>query len=112
MLYLADMADGLYLIHEDITPGTEEMAKGNSVADIMMSSPQYGLMKLSVKINAIDNVAITVYDASGRLVKSMQKGNLAPGVHKFTWNPDAAGVYFVRVQTDIASVARKVVFLR
>jgi hypothetical protein len=42
----------------------------------------------------------------------MQKGNLAPGVHKFTWNPDAAGVYFVRVQTDIASVARKVVFLR
>lgn len=112
MLYLADMGDGLYLIHEDITPGTAEMIRDKSIADVMLSCPQHGLMKLSVRLNTINNVSITIYDASGRLVRTMQRGNLDPGVHRFTWNPEAAGVYFVRIRTDSDDWARKVVFLR
>ncbi len=112
MLYLADMVDGLYLIHEDITPGTAEMTKENSVAYIMMSSVQRGLLRISMDLNSTENASVAIYDVSGRLVISMHKGNLNPGMHEFIWHPDAAGIYFVRIKTDSDYWARKVVFLK
>lgn len=112
MLYLADMNDGLYLIHENITPGTAEMTKENSVAHIMMSSPQRGLIRMSVNLNRTENISIAIYDALGRLVKSMQRRNLNSGVHELIWYPDATGLYFVRMKSDSDCWARKVVFLK
>lgn len=112
MLYLADIVDGLYLIHEDITPGIEEMTNGDVASDFTISSPQRGYMKFNVSLNKTSTIFINVYDALGRLVKSMRRGNLFPGEYEFKWLPEAAGVYFVHVKTHHNSMARKVVFLK
>lgn len=52
-------------------------------------------------------VSLRIYDAGGRLVRTLINGNLAPGHHLATWDgrndaaePAASGVYFYRLGAD------------
>lgn len=65
------------------------------------------------------NVRISVYDVSGRLVKSVADGVEAAGVGSAKWDgkdqqgtPVAAGVYFVRLETPGEVAATKIVLLK
>ena len=62
---------------------------------------------------------VEAIDVSGRLVRSLQRGELAPGRHTLTWDlrDDAGhrtqpGVYFVRAQAGGQQWVRRVVVLR
>jgi hypothetical protein len=62
---------------------------------------------------------VAVYDAAGRLVRTLFSGRRDGGEHRIEWDGNdahgrrvASGVYFVRVHTPDASVARKLVLLR
>jgi len=61
-------------------------------------------------------VSVTMLDASGRGVRVLQRGNMAPGCHAVLWNRHddmgrlvPAGIYFCRLQADESSVTAKVV---
>lgn len=63
-------------------------------------------------------VSLGVYDLSGRLVRSLQRGKLAAGEHRFDWNGRddagrrvAAGIYFVGLDGRGVQVRAKVVKL-
>jgi hypothetical protein len=65
------------------------------------------------------HVSITVYDVSGRMVRSLVDGNRPAGIHEVTWNgrdgggaPVASGVYFYRMIAGEIIDTRKMVLLR
>jgi flagellar hook assembly protein FlgD len=62
---------------------------------------------------------VRVFDASGRLVRTVLSTDLAPGTHDVRWDgrddsgaPMSSGVYFVRAESGDRSVERKVNLLR
>jgi hypothetical protein len=62
---------------------------------------------------------VEAIDVSGRLVRSLQRGELAPGRHTLTWdlrddagNRSQPGVYFVRARAGGQKWVRRVVVLR
>lgn len=76
-------------------------------------------MRLSFALPSASSTRVRIYDASGRLVRTLAAGTLGPGAHELTWDTrnDAAqrvpsGVYFVQLQVDRTSSTRKVVVTR
>jgi predicted outer membrane repeat protein len=65
-------------------------------------------------------VAVHIYDASGRLVRTLIDGTRpAAGVHRLAWNgtddsgsPLRSGIYFVEMRTPGASFTRRIVCIR
>jgi len=64
-------------------------------------------------------VSITVYDVSGRMIRSLVNGHLPAGMHEVTWNgrdrngaTAASGVYFYRLVAGGILETKKMVLLR
>jgi flagellar hook assembly protein FlgD len=65
------------------------------------------------------DVSLTIYDAAGRMVRTLHSGVREPGYYSHVWNMHddhgravAAGIYFVRFQTDTYQNVDKAVLLR
>ncbi|HMB68449.1 MAG TPA: T9SS type A sorting domain-containing protein, partial [bacterium] len=72
-------------------------------ADVRFELPRAGGMNLSV------------YDVSGRRVRTLMSGPHAAGGHAAAWAPapgEAPGVYFLRLSAGRESLTRKVTVLR
>jgi flagellar hook assembly protein FlgD len=76
---------------------------------------------ISYQLAQAARVSLSVYDVSGRLVKSLSDGNETkePGVYTVTWDARDArgrrlpsGVYFVRLDTDQYHSIQKTVLLK
>ena len=64
-------------------------------------------------------VKISVYDATGRLVRRLAEGVRNAGAHRLTWDgtdssgrPVSAGVYFLRLEAGECAATRRMVLLR
>jgi len=75
--------------------------------------------ELTFYLPAPKEIKITVFDLSGRKVRTLLEGRLEEGKHSIHWRgrDDAgtllpAGTYFIKIQTDELSTERKVVYLR
>lgn len=112
LLYLADVGDGIYIIHEDLLPAIQEMIEQPLFSKLVISSPQTNCLKFNIVLEQKGDLYVNIYDAAGRLVKSIDKIDLDAGEHNFKWSANAAGVYFVRIETAHGTVAKKVVFLK
>ena len=112
LLYLADLGDGIYVIHEDLQPAVQEMTEQPLISNFTIASPQTNSLKFNISLSQKSDISVKIYDASGRMVKSMEKIGLDFGEHDFQWSATAAGVYFVSVETNHGNVAKKVVFLK
>jgi len=112
LLYLADLGDGIYVIHEDLQPAVKEMTEQPLHANFVIASPQTSCLRFNVSLEQKSDLVIKIYDAAGRIVKSIQKTGLDSGEHDFQWSANAAGVYFVSVETNHGAAAKKVVFLK
>ncbi len=72
-------------------------------------------IRFSVAAPEEAQIAVRVYDLLGREVASVYRGEVAPGLHAFTWRPTnaAAGLYFLRLTTNSGQrVETKVVYVR
>jgi hypothetical protein len=65
------------------------------------------------------SVRLAIYDVTGRLVRTLVKGRIDPGVHTVRWDGRnergvtvATGVYFYRMQAGSFTQTRKMVLLR
>jgi hypothetical protein len=75
------------------------------------------IIQYSVPVES--RVSLRVYDVRGRLVKSVFEGLRAAGHYRVEWNgrndegrEAAAGIYFVRLDTDRLHVSKKAVLVR
>jgi hypothetical protein len=81
-----------------------------------------GLMSAAVEAasaGATVHVLLSVYDVSGRLVRTLVDGDLTPGVHDVPWNgvnelgaKVSSGVYFYRITSGRWSETKKMVLLK
>ena len=92
------------------------------LADVQMllaPNPFSGGTGVSFTLSHADEVQVGVYDLSGRVVRSLQRGKLAAGSHRFDWNGRdeqgrkvPAGVYFVRLEATGRHLDSKLVKLQ
>ena len=75
--------------------------------------------RVSFAINAVSEVEVSVFNAEGRLVRTLAKGSLPAGCHDVVWDGSdrwghrvSPGVYFTSVKTAGQSRYAKVVLLR
>ena len=90
-----------------------------SLGLIAMPNPFNGGTSVAFSLAHAEDAAVGVYDLSGRLVRSLQRGVLTPGAHRFEWNGRdeqgrrvAAGIYFVRLESGNRQWQAKLVKLR
>jgi hypothetical protein len=83
------------------------------------SNPFTGETTMSLSLPADSEVSVAVFDASGRLVRSLLDGELPGGAHPVTWNGcDGAGrqvpsgVYFARAVCGGAEAVQRLVRVR
>jgi len=74
---------------------------------------------VAVEVEDDGRVTAAVFDAKGRLVKTLKNGFLPAGLHRLRWNgdtdagaPAASGVYFVRVTAGGRSTSVKIALVR
>jgi hypothetical protein len=82
-------------------------------------NPFFDRTVLRFQVPTRRKVRLAVYDAGGRLVRSLVDGVVAPGVHELVWDGRngrgrraASGIYFCRFETEGYDKARKIVRLR
>jgi hypothetical protein len=78
-----------------------------------------GLTHISFTISEPTKASLKIYDASGRIVKTLVNSKLERGVYNLNWNgiddhnnAIAEGIYFYTLQTDNQSFTKKLVFTR
>ena len=68
---------------------------------------------------AAEDVSIRIYDAAGRLVRSLVSGNRATGRYQASWDgrndagrPVGSGAYFCRLESNGTAKVQKLLLLR
>jgi hypothetical protein len=105
--------------------GIEDIAGGEkSQAPLRPSlsfypSPFRSNATLQLDLPRRSRISLKVYDICGRLVKTLSGAELPAGKHKFVWNgfddsgrKTAAGVYFVKIETDFGNLMKKIIAIR
>jgi hypothetical protein len=74
---------------------------------------------ISYEITRACDICMSVYDATGRLVRTFVDGRVQPGYYTMTWDGDddygrtvPAGVYFVHFRTDEHQQVHKTILLK
>jgi hypothetical protein len=82
-------------------------------------NPVSGAVTLSLALDRVSEVEMTVHDLSGRRIATLHEGRLEAGPHAFTWSGQREGgeavpngVYFVRTRVDGRVLTRKLTLLR
>ncbi|MGB3340996.1 MAG: FlgD immunoglobulin-like domain containing protein, partial [bacterium] len=106
-----------------INPGVEEGGLAGlplkTLLGVMYPNPGLGVMSIRYQVAGVSDVSLCVYDAAGRLVRTIIKGACEPGCYTQVWDVRddlgrrvPAGVYFVRFETDDYKKTEKAILLR
>ncbi len=77
----------------------------------MMPNPFVVATTISLTLNQQSDVAITIFDITGKEVATLQNGKLDAGFHLITWKPEelADGIYFMQVRAGGSVQTKKIV---
>ncbi|MCF7811032.1 T9SS type A sorting domain-containing protein, partial [bacterium] len=75
-------------------------------------NPFNNSVTISYQVPISGEVKLSIYDVQGRLVEQLQDSIAVAGKHKLTWHSQTSGIYLVLLQTETASVVKKVVCLK
>ena len=83
-------------------------------------NPSLGDLTASFTLpRAVPRAELVVFDPAGRRVRTLVHGGLDAGEHRIVWDGRAddgtrapAGIFFIRLDTSVGSVARRVLMLR
>jgi hypothetical protein len=106
-----------------LNPGVEEGGMAGLPVRTMMSAmypnPAARRLVISYQIATSEPVEVKVFDAAGRLVRSVASGMHEPGYYSLVWDgcdgngrAVSAGVYFVRMETSDYTRTEKAVLVR
>jgi flagellar hook assembly protein FlgD len=67
-----------------------------------------------LNMSSTEMVSVGVYNVMGQLVSTIHSGELAAGVHSFTWNGSdiASGAYFIKATTATNVATQKVMLMK
>ncbi|UCG30670.1 MAG: T9SS type A sorting domain-containing protein [candidate division WOR-3 bacterium] len=99
--------------------GIEENKTGEPLSSIVLGNvfpnPSYREFNYSINLQRSQEVQISVFDITGRLVEKLIDGQLHAGIHEFSWQPGdniASGTYFLTLRTGDFSETRKVLLVK
>lgn len=121
--FMAGDSLGLYATPPQCQPSSSVIEPLPAIGAVSLLSPypnpSVGDVSLRFSLRTGSSVGVTILDASGRQVRHMEKGWVAPGSHRLVWpgdddqgRPVASGLYFVRLIRDDGSATRRVILLR
>jgi hypothetical protein len=90
-------------------------ASGAGIAFRAAPNPSRGSQALTFTLPSRGEVRMDVFDLAGRLVRTLERGTLAAGPHRVTWDgldavgaPAPPGIYFVRLGLGSTTTSIKV----
>lgn len=97
-----------------------DLASGSFLSVTSHPNPFSPLTTLQLTIPVADpNTSVAIYDASGRLVRTLQSGAAEPGTHLYSWagrdddgRQVSAGTYYCRVQCAGRTAGAKIVYVQ
>jgi len=75
-------------------------------------NPVRGSTEISFSLPKAEQVCLAVYDAQGRLVKTLTEGTRSAGTHHLSVSGLKSGVYFYRLEAGNTSLTRRMVVSR
>jgi uncharacterized membrane protein len=101
-------------------PTTVSVPEPRPLAGLALSpprpNPSSGATRLDFTLESAGSVDLAVFDAGGRRVATLLRGDLPAGARSMTWDGReaggrmaSAGLYFARLSTPHGSVARRIV---
>ena len=104
----------------------EEVIAATSAGEIMVTMPvEFGLSaaypnpfnpstSFNLNMSSTEMVSIDVYNVMGQRVDTIHNGELAAGVHSFSWNGAeiASGAYFIKATTASNVATQKVMLMK
>jgi hypothetical protein len=107
-----------------INPGIEEQGGLTNIPlktllGVMYPNPGIRVMNIRYQVASVSDISLCVYDAAGRLVRTVVEGKCESGYYTHVWDSRddlgrrvPAGVYFVRFKTDGYQKTEKAVLLK
>jgi hypothetical protein len=107
-----------YKVHDPIT-GVGELPNALPPGCVFTAGPNPARSSVRISYAAAGLTYIRIYDANGRLVRTIGSGSAGSGLRHATWNldgdrgrPVASGVYFCKLTAGGTTTARKLVVRR
>ncbi|MBL8026067.1 MAG: hypothetical protein JNL74_06640 [Fibrobacteres bacterium] len=117
MVYSADNLPGLTALSTAVQENMYWRTPLFSIASSPM--PFSGVTNINVNLPGSARVKLDVCDVRGRVVRTLGESDLAPGLHRFSWNGKdasdrsvAAGIYIYRLQADKKVLIAKTILSR
>jgi hypothetical protein len=121
-IYFDSAPDSGYSVCDIFAPDPDEDPEEPPTADYLgrnHPNPFNPSTEISFGLKERGHVLIRIFDAGGRLVKTLVDAEMSSGDHAETWNGTddygrmaASGVYFCRLETKQITMSRKMVLLR
>lgn len=108
---------------EDVAEGEKERGERPVSEKVALfrnfPNPFNPMTTISFTLSASSHVNLSIYDVSGRLVRTLADRTVDEGTHEMTWDgrglngeQAASGIYFYKLRTDREVLTRKMVLLR
>jgi hypothetical protein len=118
---LVGYGDGLVRLYIGMS-GISECDCRSPLASRMLPAwpnPFNPVTTVAFELDVAGPASLRIYDASGRLVRTLARGIFAAGLHEEVWNgtgdagqPVASGVYFCRFESGSFRETQKIILLR
>jgi hypothetical protein len=89
--------------------GKEKPADEAAILFQNRPNPSKGSAEIAFSLPRSEQVRLAVYDAQGRLVRTLAEGNRAAGTHQVRLSGLESGVYFYRLDAGGSSLTRRMV---
>ncbi len=107
----------------NVSPASSRVAPGASIPAFRLAAarpnPSRGPILLDFSLPAAARARMAVYDAEGRLIRTVLDGALGSGAHSLTWDARndrgervPAGVYYYELRAPGHTIGRPLVILR
>jgi hypothetical protein len=119
--YIDDITGiGLTNILSGISEGSQSVSRPITMLYAPKPNPvTNGIAHISYSIAEASKVTLRVYDASGRVVRTLVNGQAGPGIYNVVWNGQdenhqsvAKGIYFYTLETPKQNFTKKLIFTR
>jgi photosystem II stability/assembly factor-like uncharacterized protein len=85
-----------------------------SLAVRVWPNPGNAEFRIGYEIQRAQNISLSLYDLTGRLIANLAQGHQEGGAHVVSWNgsAQASGLYFVRLETETGQTTAKLMLVK
>ncbi len=106
--------NNLYIDNINIQSPTGTVDAGQLEGKVSMyPNPTSDVVNIDLVLAESTPVSVQIFDVAGKLVQTIRDNvNFASGAHSLTWEAPAAGLYIVKIRTNIGEVAQKLTVIK